>query len=72
MQVRKEQIIANAQNDCWSMGFMADQLFTELKLRLLTIVDNFTKVNLIILVSSNYKAADVGDCCMMKEKMCFF
>jgi putative transposase len=34
---RKENIEAKARNDCWSMDFMADQLFTGIKLRLLTI-----------------------------------
>jgi putative transposase len=56
---RKENIEAKARNDCWSMDFMADQLFTGIKLRLLTIVDNFTKLCPAIGVGYRYKGSDV-------------
>ena len=58
-QVRQEKIIAYAPNDCWSMDFMSDQLFTGEKLKLLTIVDNYTKLSPMIGVGLGYKAADV-------------
>jgi putative transposase len=32
-------------DDCWSMDFMVDQLFDGRKLRVLTIVDNFSRVS---------------------------
>ena len=38
---------------------MSDQLFTGTKLRLLTIVDNFTKISPSIGVRYSYKGADV-------------
>ncbi len=38
---------------------MHDQLFTDQKLRLLTIVDNYTKISPLIGVGLSYKAADV-------------
>jgi putative transposase len=41
------------------MDFMSDQLFTETKIRLLTIVDNFSKISPAIGVGYSYKAADV-------------
>jgi putative transposase len=58
-KARKDQIIATAKNDCWSMDFMSDQLFTGQKLRILTIVDNFTKLSPIIDVGFSYKGSNV-------------
>jgi len=33
-------------NECWSMDFMADQLFSGRRFRILTLVDNFTRESL--------------------------
>ncbi|MCH9626728.1 MAG: hypothetical protein S4CHLAM2_03560 [Chlamydiales bacterium] len=41
------------------MDFVTDQLYTGQRLRLLTIVDNFTRVSPFIGVGFHYKGADV-------------
>jgi putative transposase len=56
---RREVIKATSRNECWSMDFMSDQLFTGAKIRLLTIVDNYTKLSPAIGVGTHYKGADV-------------
>jgi putative transposase len=57
--VRRDKVIALAKNDCWSMDFMSDQLFAGPKIRLLTIVDNYTKLCPAIGVGRNFKGIDV-------------
>lgn len=39
---------ATHENECWSMDFMADELFTGCRFRLLTIVDDFTRESLAV------------------------
>jgi len=46
-------------NACWSMDFVADQLFNGQKVRALTVVDNFSRESLAITVDFAFKAADV-------------
>ncbi|OSZ43571.1 transposase [Alcaligenes faecalis] len=46
-------------NACWSMDFVADQLFNGRKIRALTVVDNFSRESLAITVDFALKAADV-------------
>lgn len=46
-------------NACWSMDFVADQLFNGQKIRALTVVDNFSRESLAITVDFALKAADV-------------
>ncbi len=58
-KLREEIIEIKARNDCWSMDFVADQLFTGEKLRALTIVDIFTRQCPQIGVGFCYKSADV-------------
>lgn len=58
-KARENPIIASTKNDCWSMDFMADNLFTGEKIRVLTVVDNFTKISPVIDVKFSYKAIDV-------------
>jgi putative transposase len=50
---------ARPANDCWSMDFLSDQLFDGRKIRVLTIVDNFTRVSPAIDVRLSYRGADV-------------
>lgn len=57
--VRKEISIALSPNECWSMDFMADNLFAGQKIRLLTMVDNYTKISPCIEVKQNFKSVDV-------------
>ena len=58
-KAREIIVIADEMNKCWSMDFMSDQLFTGVKIRLLTIIDNYTKQSLSIGVGYSYKAVDV-------------
>ncbi len=52
-KARENQIIASAKNDCLSMDFMSDNLFTGERIRVLTVVDNFTKISPVIDVKFN-------------------
>ena len=56
---REDRVVAAAANDCWSMDFLSDQLFDGRKIRVLTIVDNFTRVSPAIDVRTSYRGADV-------------
>lgn len=58
-KARENKIIAKSKNDCWSMDFMSDNLFTGQRIRVLTMIDNFTKVSPVIDVRSSYKGIDV-------------
>ena len=51
--------MATAANDCWSMDFLSDQLFDGRKIRVLSIVDNFTRVSPTIDVRLSYRGANV-------------
>ena len=48
---RIERAVAEEPNDSWSMDFMSDELFDGHRIRLLTIVDNFTRESLAIEVA---------------------
>jgi putative transposase len=56
---REDRVVAAAANDCWSMDFLSDQLFDGRKIRVLTIVDNFTRVSPAIDVRFSYRGTDV-------------
>lgn len=58
-KARGNEIVANMKNDCWSMDFMSDQLFTGEKLRILTVIDNFSKLSIAIGIGYKYRACDV-------------
>ncbi|NOX60178.1 MAG: transposase [Planctomycetes bacterium] len=47
-RIRTERPRTRRVNDCWSMDFVADELFNGRRLRALTIVDNFTRESLAI------------------------
>ena len=53
-QVRKERPPARRPNDRWSMDFMAEQLFDGRRLRILTLVDNFSRESLAIQVGRRF------------------
>jgi putative transposase len=64
---REDRVVAAAANDCWSMDFLSDQLFDGRKIRVLTIVDNFTRVSPTIDVRLSYRGADLVatlSCCL--------
>ena len=50
---RMERIEAMGPNDGWSMDFMSDELYDGRRIRLLTLVDNFTRESLAIEVGSH-------------------
>ncbi len=58
-KLREDRCPATAPNQCWSMDFMADELFNGRRIRVLTIVDNFSRVSPVIEVGHSLKAVDV-------------
>lgn len=56
---RVNEVVASRVNECWSMDFVSDQLFTGQKLRALTVVDHFTRQSPAVEVRFQYKATDV-------------
>lgn len=58
-KLRDDRTDAIRPNQCWSMDFMADELFDGRRLRLLTIVDNFSRVSPFIGVGFRYRGYDV-------------
>ncbi|WP_414441765.1 IS3 family transposase [Burkholderia sp. 22PA0106] len=56
---RMERPEISTVNTCWSMGFVADQLFNGQKICALTVVDNFSRESVAITVDYALKAADV-------------
>ena len=58
-QLRQPKRLATHINQIWSMDFVADNLFDGRKLRLLTVVDCFTKERLDIHVDQSLKGEDV-------------
>ena len=59
--IRKEKPAVQSVNECWSMDFVADQLVDGRRIRILTIVDNFTRENLGLYAAQNIKGQDVVD-----------
>lgn len=60
-KLREDRCPATAPNEIWAMDFMADQLFDGRRIRILTIVDAFTRVSPAIDVRQSYRGADVVD-----------
>ena len=54
-----ERPVISTINECWSMDFVADQLFNGQRIRALTVVDNFSRESLAITVDFALKAEDV-------------
>lgn len=50
---------ATAPNECWSMNFLSDQLFDGRMIRVLSIVDNFTRVSPALDVGTSYRGSYV-------------
>lgn len=55
---RKDAVIAN---DVWAMDFVHDQLFDGRRIRILTIVDAFSKISPAVDVRRQYRACHVVD-----------
>lgn len=67
---RLEQPALTAIDQCWSMDFVADQLFNGRRLRSLTVVDNFSRECLAITVDHSLRGDDVVNTMnMIYEKM---
>ena len=60
-KLREDRTVATAPNECWSMDFLSDQLFDGRKIRILTIVDTFTRLSPAIDVRPSYRGGDVVD-----------
>ena len=58
-KIREERTDVVRPNQCWSMDFMTDELFDGRRIRVLTIVDNFSRVSPFIGVGFRYKGYDV-------------
>ena len=58
-QRREERPVATGIDDSWSMDFMSDELFDGRRIRLLTLVDNFTRESLAIRVAASIRGQDV-------------
>lgn len=57
--VRTERVVPSAPNQTWAMDFMHDVLADGTKIRLLTIVDSFSRESLALEVSTGFKSTDV-------------
>jgi putative transposase len=58
-KLREGRSGAVAPNEVWAMDFVHDQLFDGRKIRVLTIVDTFTRLSPAIDVRQSYRSADV-------------
>lgn len=58
-KLRQPKQLAHAVNEMWSMDFVADELFDGRKLRMLTVVDCYTRECLAIDVGQSLKGEDV-------------
>jgi putative transposase len=58
-KVREDRVIPICKNDVWSMDFVSDALFTGEKIRILTIVDAYTRESPGSGVGRSYKGTDV-------------
>ena len=58
-QRREERTVAAGVDERWSMDFMSDELFDGRRIRLLTIVDNFTRESLAVKVAASIRGQEV-------------
>lgn len=58
-KARQDRIMACQKNDIWSLDFVSDALFTGQKIRILTMVDIFTRQSPSIGIGLSYKGHDV-------------
>jgi putative transposase len=60
-KLREDRKAPTAPNQVWAMDFLSDQLFDGSKLRILAIVDAFSRLSPAIDVRQRYKGSDVVD-----------
>ncbi len=65
---RLERPLATEANEGWSMDFMSDELFDGQRIRLLTLVDNFTRESLAIEVDRRIGGQRVAEVLMRLKK----
>jgi len=58
-QKRELKPTATERNECWSMDFVSDQLFDGRRMRILVIVDNYTRESLILEASQRIRGIEV-------------
>jgi putative transposase len=58
-QLRDDRAPATAPNQVWAMDFVHDQLFDGRKIRILTVIDTFTRLSPAIEVRQQFRGADV-------------
>ena len=58
---REGRVPPGCVNDSWSMDFVSDSLFDGRRLRVLTVVDNFTRVSLALAVDQGIKGEQVAE-----------
>jgi putative transposase len=59
--VREERVVPTAPNQTWAMDFMHDMLADGTKVRLLTIVDSFSRESVALEVGFGFKSTEVVD-----------
>lgn len=59
-KLREDRTDAAAPNEVWVMDFMSDQLFDRRRIRVLTIVDAFSKASPAIDVRMCYRGSERG------------
>ena len=60
-KLRDDRSPASAPNEAWAMDFISDQLFNGRRIRILTMVDAFTRISPAIDVRYSYRGSDVVD-----------
>ncbi len=58
---REDRIDATAPNEVWAMDFMSDQIVDGRRIRILTIIDTFSRLALATDVAHSYRDPDVVD-----------
>ncbi len=58
-KLREDRSPAVAANEVWAMDFMSDQLFDGRRIRILTVVDAFSRLSPAIEVRQSYRGSDV-------------
>jgi putative transposase len=59
-KLREDRSVAVAANETWAMDFVHDQLATGRKLRVLTVVDTFSRFSAVLDARFSYRGEDVA------------
>ena len=60
-KLREDRSPAKSANDIWAMDFVSDQIFDGRRIRILTIVDAFSRLSPAVDVRMRYRGSDVVD-----------